>query len=210
MKTRHPSELQGKIVYILTPANYFSPCYVESLFNLSEEAKNLGIQVKFFTYSGSHVGQLREKMIVEILNTTNNYDFLFWIDSDISFTTNDFLKLLCSPYEITCGVYLISQDGRTSISKEHTHVNVNNLDKMQKYTEVDACGFGFISIKNGVFEKMNPPFFANIVDNEGNFIETSEDSSWCQRVKTSGCKIACDTTVRLGHDKPSIWGIKPK
>jgi hypothetical protein len=44
-------------------------------------------------------------------------------------------------------VYLISQDGRTSISKEHTHVNVNNLDKMQNYTEVDACGFGFISIK---------------------------------------------------------------
>jgi hypothetical protein len=204
---KHPSELRGSNVCVLTPAVSFTPSYVESFFGLLKSLPNSGINVDFMTCAGSHVGQLREKILNDYFFSSTSYDFCFWIDSDISFTVEDFIELMCSPYEVTAGVYLISQDGRTSVSVDGKHLTFDNIKNSPKYINVDASGLGFMCIKNNLFNTVKAPYFSNVLKSDGVTVETSEDSAWCERVRQNNFDIACNTKVRLGHQKPSVWSI---
>lgn len=204
---KHISELRGSSVCILTPANTFAPPYVESLFALVQESGRVGIKINFITSAGSHVGQLREKIMCDYFFSGNSHDFCFWIDSDISFTVDDFFELLCSPYMVTSGVYLISTDGRTSIARNGRHLTSEEIKKFPKYISVDASGMGFMCIKKEVFDSVSAPYFSNIMKSDNETVETGEDTAWCEKLRQSGFEVACNTRVRLGHHKSSIWSI---
>jgi GT2 family glycosyltransferase len=70
-------------------------------------------------------------------------------------------------------------------------------------SQVTSCGFGFICIKNGVFEKMPKPWFdSRIFEKNGRLTAgIGEDSSWCIRVRELGFKIWLDPNVRVIHNK---------
>ena len=84
------------------------------------------------------------------------------------------------------------------------------LDDYKKPFKVAGCGFGFIGIKSGVFEKMKRPWFGpvpvpNIDEETGekteDFILVGEDLSWCTKAINSGFEIWVDPDVRVTHQK---------
>jgi GT2 family glycosyltransferase len=142
------------------------------------------------------------------LDITNNkpllgkatYDVMLWIDSDIEWKPEDFLKLYNSDKDITTGIYISDQGVLmyTPSSKEH-------LAKTE-HIEITHAGFGFIAIKKGVFENVSRPWFQTqytkqTIDGKEYLIPFGEDYSFCTKARQAGFKIYVDPTIRVTHHK---------
>lgn len=71
--------------------------------------------------------------------------------------------------------------------------------------EVAYSGFGFLLIKQGVFESIDYPWFSPEHITIGNCVDfASEDVSFCLKARRAGFKIHVDPTVIVGHEKSQI------
>jgi hypothetical protein len=153
------------------------------------------------------------------------YDYIMWIDSDIIFKTEDLIELLKMNKDISAGWYCQSNGG--ALSNQTTVVESMNdqelyekgsnrfetVEDMSRRTEpfkVDYCGFGWILIKKGVYEKIPYPWFVprviQLQKPDGTILEDvcSEDISMCQDFKKYGFDIWVHPKVRVGHQKMII------
>jgi hypothetical protein len=142
-----------------------------------------------------------------------DYDYMLWIDSDNIFKVDDFIKLYNMQKDIASGLYLM-QDGKhyatvKDWNEDHFKKNGNfeflTPDKLKQYKDpftVDYTGFGFILIKQGVFEKLKYPWFRPIWKQFGNVTEfTMEDVSFCHLVKECGIDVWVHPEVVVKHEK---------
>ena len=78
---------------------------------------------------------------------------------------------------------------------------------MKEIIQVQSIGFGFVAIKTGVFERMERPWFAhmlqNIVNSRGDKLPDAlgEDISWCVRAYKAGIPVYFDPSVLVNHTK---------
>ena len=214
-------------VIIATPGNSFVPGYMRSILRLTNALTKEGLTWNFLNQGGSLVAMARESTIGGW--DTNNikmtqpcsgeftYDKIIWIDSDITWEVSDFFKLYNSDKDIISGNYLM----------EDRHIPIYNqprggmmpedmlLEKKEPF-KVAGVGFGFLCVKQGVFENMSRPWFGpvpiiNYDEETGekteDFILIGEDLSWCTKAINSGFDIWVDPLVRVTHQKtfPLIW-----
>lgn len=214
-------------VLICTPAQSFTPSYVTSLVETIAWANKNNIEIQLYTRTGSNITEMRESMAREIVRIEGRkFDKIFWIDSDISWVVGDFLKILTSPFQVTCGAYMITPLGHLSVARvneeqsfEPYNINeefelfytVDEMEQMSEYVSVKATGFGFVCMDDGVLEKMGDSWFASVdaeFEKDGiasKYQCSSEDTSFCIRARRAGFKIMYDTTVLVGHEKPTLW-----
>ena len=154
------------------------------------------------------------------------YDYQLWIDSDIVFSTEKFWQLidLAIPEEgpekeIVAGWYA-TEDGHTTsvahwLSEEDfaknggvmNHETVESITKKRKPFTVDYTGFGWVLIKNGVFENLEYPWFApkmQVFDSGKVKDMCGEDVSFCLDAKEKGIVTWCDPRIRVGHEKMRV------
>lgn len=214
--------LRGKSVVIMTPARSFTVSYVKSLVDTVLWCEQNEISCRFLTLDGSHVAQLRQSMTYGLKNAKDKFDYAVWIDSDISWRVETFEALLLSPYDITCGVYPISEDGAISIHKTSESVSKHSqclmkhsdLNMFRRYFEVGSSGFGFLSLKKNVIDDMDADWFMSrtAVNTYKNgeteeILISGEDIAWCYNAREHGYKIMCDSTLLVGHEKSSVWKV---
>lgn len=202
-------------VVIATPGHSMMAPYVKSLLDLSQVFNQEGITWAWSSQYSSHVGDAREITLngdnANSLSETRpfkgeiEYDKILWIDSDITFTPEDALKLVRSDKDIISGAYLLSTGEVTAYKKilgpGYTYEQV--LD-MKEPIQIDGCGFGFLAVKQGVFEKLSRPWFQSTLfktEDGFEFPMMGEDLSWCLRVKQLGYDIWFDPSVRVIHNK---------
>lgn len=213
-------------VVICTPGNSFTPGYMRSILKTTNLLTLEGLNWTFLNQGGSLVAMARETTIggpnTNSIKMTKpydgqfTYDKLIWIDSDIEWEPADFFKLYNSKKDIISGCYLM----------EDRHIPVYNqprggmmpedmlLDATEPF-KVAGVGFGFLCVKNGVFEKMPRPWFGPVAipntdenkDIDPEFILIGEDLSWSTKAIRSGFDIWVDPEVRVTHQKtfPLIW-----
>lgn len=213
-------------VVIATPGHSMMSVYVKSLIGLLTKLSTEGITWAWSSEYSSHVADAREMT----LNGDNHnsvteqrpfkgeisYDKILWIDSDISFDPDDAIKLIKSDKDIVTGAYLLSSGEVTVYPKMlDAGYHYEQVKEMKDLTKVEGCGFGFLAVKQGVFESLTRPWFQStlITDKNGfTFPVMGEDLSWCKRVTDLGYEIWFDPTVRVTHHKmvKLTWeGIKP-
>ena len=208
-------------VVFATPGNSFTPGYVRSLLLSTNALNQEGLTWNFLNQGGSLVSMARESTIGGY--DTNNidmtqpcsgdftYDMIMWIDSDISWMPTDLFAIYNSDKEIISGCYLmedrhipIYQQPRGGMMPEQL------LDNYKNPFKVAGCGFGFVGVKNGVFEKMPRPWFGPVPiesfdektgEKKEDFILVGEDLSWCTKAINSGFDIWIDPDVRVVHQK---------
>jgi hypothetical protein len=208
-------------VVFATPGNSFTPGYVRSLLLSTNALNQEGLTWNFLNQGGSLVAMARETTIGGY--DTNNidmtqpcsgdftYDMIMWIDSDISWMPTDLFAIYNSDKEIISGCYLmedrhipIYQQPRGGMMPEQL------LDNYKNPFKVAGCGFGFVGVKNGVFEKMPRPWFGPVPiesfdektgEKKEDFILVGEDLSWCTKAINSGFDIWIDPDVRVVHQK---------
>lgn len=219
-------------VIFLTPGHSMMSIYVRSLLATTQMLNQKGITWAFASEYSSHVADARELT----LNGDNrnsylenrpfkgqvSYDKLMWIDSDIAWTPEDFMKLYESDKDIISGAYLLASGEVTAypkmLSVGYTFEDVLAMDEP---VEVEGVGLGFLCVGPGVFESLTRPWFQSTTirakhpetgEEDVDLPILGEDLSWCQRVRDNGFEIWFDPTVRVQHHKMMklTWeGIRP-
>jgi hypothetical protein len=205
-------------VIIATPGRSMEAEYVRSLVKTTEYLQKAGISYKYVNQYSSQVSAAREAttMDSDFLDAFNTqpirgectYDTMIWIDSDISWEIEDFMKIYESDKDIISGVYFNHLGvPMFSVHDDQLYSDPKILQNAKDVFEIFAAGFGFIAIKQGVFEKMPRPWFETVyqkIENgEGKemLIPFGEDYSWCAKARQCGFEIYLDPSVRLTHHK---------
>jgi len=226
-------------VLIATPGRQMHASYVKSLLKTVGWLESLGLTYKFLTKPGSFIPLVREFTALDRdadFNKANaldmeysvvgskqyTYDKIFWIDSDIEWEIEDFKKLYESDLDIISGVYALNSEGTvcaTSFNQvyyargiEKPTINMHEFSFFNKIDpmEVFGVGFGFVTMKSGVFENMDRPWFMIehlTWDTPGYGSIVGEDYSWCMNARKNGYKIYVDPTVKLKHHKETVYTV---
>ena len=210
-------------VLIATPGSSFEPEYVASLMRTTVELNKLGISYHFLNKYSSFVPSARELTALdeygqnyatkEVGAGKYTYNKIFWIDSDMEWTPEDFLELYNSELDIISGMYATSPN-RTiaaNILDDKGRPNLVNsahflLD--EDPVEVGGVGFGFVAVKAGVFESMKRPWFKihEIQWDDIDYpVNMGEDYSWCQSAREAGYKIFLHPLIKLKHHKGGVY-----
>lgn len=216
-------------IVFCTPGHSLMSSYVKCLLATMDVLRSRGITFGFSSEYSSHVGDAREITLNggshNIISETRpfkgsiTYDKLMWIDSDINWKPEDVLKLYESDKDIISGAYMLGTGEVTAydelFGRAYTYDEIKNAKDLIK---VHSVGFGFVCIKQGVFEKMTRPWFQSVMGTatqggqEFTFPILGEDLSFCQRANGLGYEVWLDPTIQLIHNKTMrlTWeGILP-
>ena len=218
-------------VVIMTPGYSMENRYVISLLNTVRELDARGITWGYSSVALSDVALARESTILgrsfslpsykkyeSPLKGLSTYDKLFLIDSDISWKVDDFMRLYESNYDVVSGIYLQADGETTTTLVDITDSNnpfnsgmqcLSRSDIYSKSTpfKVSGTGLGFMCVKQGVFEKVERPWFQHTIqeyqvsESEVNVEMLSEDLSFIRRVRETGVDVYADPTILVGHTK---------
>ena len=229
--------MKGKTIVFCLPGRGCSYIFLKNFVQLCFDMVQNGMSIQISQDYSSMVNFARCKCLgANVLRGPKQipwdgklqYDYQLWIDSDIVFDSSKFWQLcdLSVPAEgeergITAGWYA-TEDGKTT-SVAHwleeddfrsnggvmNHETVDSMGKRKKPFTVDYTGFGWVMIKNGVFEdkKMEYPWFAPKMQQfESGAVQDmcGEDVSFCLDAIDAGYGIWCDPRIRVGHEKTRV------
>jgi len=215
-------------ILIATPGAMLEAQYVKSLVQTLAECDKRGITYKWLNHYSSLVHHARELTAAgldglnldphQISPGGNNitYDKIFWIDSDIAWTPEQFFKIYDSEYDVTTGAYLLADGYTTSIHawNQSGGIPAHEIIELEESFPIQSHGFGFVAMKSGVFEKIERPWFSHErvqvgINSDGKpIIDTvGEDISWCVKAFNAGIDLYFDPTVLVTHIKkqPITW-----
>lgn len=200
--------------------------YVKSLVKTCAVLDEKGISYRFISRYSSFVPTARELTTLDMsqhyygedakVALGVEYKKIFWIDSDIEWEPEDFLKLYESELEIVSGLYVLDHVGTVAVNYPNetgVPTRVNRVEFMlhDLPVEVGGVGFGFLAVKQGVFEKMERPWFLiNRVKwspEKEIRVNVGEDYSWCANASRSGFKIFVDPLVKVKHHKETVFEV---
>jgi hypothetical protein len=213
-------------VLIATPASSYKAAYVDSLIATTRVLNEYGISYHLLNKSGSFIPSTREQVASdsyghdwstnEIAGGKYTYKKIFWIDSDIEWEPDDFMRIYDSEMDVVSGVYMTHPNGTVAVNltdPEGRPTKVNKSDFLLRWdpVEVGGVGFGFVAMKHGVFENMKRPWFKirEVYWEEIGFpVNMGEDYSWCEGAKEAGYKIWVDSLVKVKHHKEVIYVVE--
>ena len=184
------ARMKGKTIVFCLPGRGCSYIFLKNFVQLCFDMVQNGMSIQISQDYSSMVNFARCKCLgANVLRGPDQipwdgkltYDYQLWIDSDIVFNTEKFWQLcdLAVPAEgeengIAAGWYATEDGSTTSVAHwleevdfrknggVMNHETVESISKRKKPFTVDYTGFGWVMIKNGVFEdkKMKYPWFA--------------------------------------------------
>jgi hypothetical protein len=212
----------GKTIVFCLPGSRYSGRFLVRFTQLLLDCRQIGINTIISQDYSSMVNYARCKVIGANVTRgkyqvpfggTIEYDYMMWIDSDIAFTSTDFFKLLEQDRDIVSGWY-IQPGGLTPVVEKMDNeyfksqgyfefISEDAMSKRSSPFKVDYIGFGWVLIKQGVFESISYPWFAPKLIKIGEDLEDvcSEDVSFCIDAKNAGYDIWVDPKIRVGHEK---------
>lgn len=222
--------IKGKSIVFCLPGRGVSYIFLKNFVQLCFDLVQAGASIQISQDYSSMVNFARCKVLgANVLAGPDQipwqgklqYDYQLWIDSDIVFNTDAFWAIFDMDKDIAAGWYA-TEDGRTTsvahwLEEEDfaknggvmNHEMVDTIGNRKKPFTVDYTGFGWVLIKNGVFEheQIKYPWFAPQMQvfESGNIQDMcGEDVSFCLDAKKAGFEIWCHPQVRVGHEKTRI------
>jgi hypothetical protein len=172
--------------------------------------------------STSNLAKARNRLCVEFLDNYPDCDWLWFVDSDMTFQPDTLHRLVATARHhdvkiIGALCVLVTADGAipTMFIDDTNAVTRVMLDYTDdQLAEVAATGTGCLLVHRSVLKDMreraggsNHAWFGYDVHATpvGEY-ETGEDVSFCLRARKAGHRIFVDTTIHAGHHKgPKTW-----
>lgn len=131
------------------------------------------------------------------------YDYLLFIDSDMTFEPTSLIKALNHDEDIVSGLYFKRKGNHAPVVYDEVEMRLVNPPKAKEtedidrdFFEVKGCGMGFCLIKVSVLEELFKRCQSCFECIQG----LGEDLSFCYRVThLLDMKIWCDSTIEIGH-----------
>ena len=229
--------VKGKQIVFCLPGRGVSYTYLKNFVQLCFDLVQSGASIQISQDYSSMVNFARCKCLgANVLRGPDQipwdgklkYDYQIWIDSDIVFNSEKFFQLIldANPEKgeerhIVAGWYC-TEDGKTT-SVAHwleeddfrnnggvmNHETIDSISKRKKPFTVDYTGFGWLLIRNGVFEHKGlayPWFAPKMQVFESGEVQDmcGEDVSFCLDAIAAGFEIWCDPRIRVGHEKSRV------
>ena len=216
-----------RIVFCM-PGRSYSGKFLQSWSTLMVELQSAGIQfaisqkydpVIYYARNRCLGGDLLKGDKQLPFQGQTDYDYMMWIDSDIIFKPEHFFKLLQHDEDIVSGLYMMTdlkhyatvENWDEEYFKKHGNFPfIERTDWIGRkgLVSVDYTGFGWMLVRQGVFESIQYPWFRpewKEFPFEPPVREfTSEDVSWCHLAKQQGWTINVDPEIVVGHEKLMI------
>ncbi len=173
--------------------------YMTSILMVCKVLTKQGVEWDYITLSGDQfIGRARDRLV----HTFLQYDYtdLVFVDSDIAFTPDSFIKLLNHDVDVVCGDYRKKGPIDTTFVCDITDktIHENGLVK------ADMVATGFLKIRKAVFDRDMPEYF---VDGTGTIKQffpfgvsngcfVGEDVSFCRQYKGD---LWVDPSINLSH-----------
>lgn len=182
---------------------------------LSKMAHSPRFSCNAMYHGGTYLDQNREEISHSAIK--DNYDYLFFIDSDMIFPTT-ILDILYEQYKDVIGAVYALRSGYEHGPcvydyREEKGDFIQHSDwPLNKTYKVDGIGTGMLLIKIEALKKILPPRFAYLEcktqDKYGNRRRLGEDLSFCIRCREAGIKIYADSHATIGHLGEKAWTFK--
>ncbi len=154
--------------------------------------------------SGSMIYSSRDSLAMSALS--GEYDYIFWMDSDMVFPQDALKSLLKTLQEkkldMITGLYYRRMPPYSPVLFDELEIGADGSAVYTEFKEipeglfkVGGCGFGCVLMDVGVFLDVQGKFgqmFTPIGRN-------GEDTSFCWRARQCGYEIWCDPSVECGH-----------
>ena len=158
-------------------------------------------EADFQYFFGYQVDQVRN-LIADWV--ARGYDYLFSVDSDISFPRDTLVRLLGHDKDVVCGLYIQRIPGTHTLEVYEStpgggmaNIPVEKLTPNQ-LVQIAGCGFGCTLVKKKVIVDIGYPqfkYYSAISHND----TISEDVDFCNKATLKGFKIWADTSIRCHH-----------
>lgn len=202
---------------------------------LLEAYKDDDLQFEFQVLDGdAAIDRQRSRMVSHFYMNRKDCDILLFIDDDIVFSVQDFVKIIKTMLKENLGVlgatYVtknmekpsftfrpLKEDskfyfGTAGVVREVKYISTGCMAIHRKVLN-DIVNLGIVDLCNcGKSEKFYT-FFLPLVENiDGEKEVLSEDWAFCYRVRQAGWKIWVDCSTRLGHigDYIYCWNDIPR
>lgn len=155
------------------------------------------------------IAEMRNAVVAAALE--NDFDYIFWMDTDQTFPENCLPRLLS----------YCERDGREAASGLYTykippylpHVYPKLDEKTGKFIlprgfpleqpiKIEGAGFGCLLMKTSIFKRMKKPYFTMRFD-DGKMVE-GEDLPFCREAKMD---MVLDPVVSCGHLRTKAFNI---
>jgi hypothetical protein len=161
---------------------------------------------------------------IQKLMSNNEYDYIFWLDTDVVFEPHDIARILMKlqmnkEINILSGIYAMANGAPAVIvddSPEVLHENdsyttasiedllVDGTKHQHGIVKVKCPGMGFVAFKKNVFERISYPWFENLKIDSPHFVDYDfEDVSLFKKLAKKDIFVYVDTETLIGHDKVS-------
>lgn len=152
------------------------------------------------------------------------YDFIFWLDTDMVFEPTDVARILMKMHQnpsadVISGLYSMADKNPVAITdfssdylKEHDMYRHATLDELYEESvksanglvKVKCPGMGFVAFRKNVFEKIAYPWFENSKIDSPHFVDFDfEDVSLFKKLENKSIDVYVDMETMVGHDKVS-------
>lgn len=191
-----------RILIGIPTAKYIEPDTFKSIYNLIIPEE---YEVTYQHFYGYQIDQIRN-LIADW--TIKGFDYLFSVDSDITFESDTLLKLLSHDKDIVSGMYIQRIQGTHNLEIYNDKGRLTYEELYNKgLVEIFGCGFGCVLVKKEVFVGVGYPQFEyhSAIDHNSTI---SEDTDFCKKAVEKGFKIWVDTSIKCSHIGNYWYDIK--
>jgi FkbM family methyltransferase len=195
-----PKQKQKKILIAIPTAKNIE---VETFKSIHDLVVPMGYTTEFQYFYGYRIDQIRN--LIADWMVKGDYDYLFSVDSDITFPADTLDRFINHDQDMVTGVYrqrkaeqIIEIYNGMGHNVAWHELSMAATASENHLIEVGGCGFGCVLIKKEVFTDIPYPHFEYHVSlNHNNTI--SEDVDFCRKATDKGFTIWCDTQIQCGH-----------
>jgi FkbM family methyltransferase len=205
-KKKDEPVMKKKILIAIPCSKYIESETFKSIYDLEVPE---GYETTFQYFYGYQIDQVRNL----IASWAVHYDYLFSVDSDISFPKDTLKKFLQHDKDMVSGLYIQRKPGEhiLEVYRKNEYGGFSNLTQkditQHGLIQIDSCGFGCVLIKSKVISDIGYPQFVyrSALDHKDTF---SEDLYFCLKAAEKGFKIYADTTVQCEHHGSSTFRVE--
>ena len=195
-----------RVLIAIPTAKYIEPETFKSIYDLELPE---GVTADFQYFYGYRIDQIRNLIAHWVVN---GYDYLFAVDSDISFAPDTLKRLMSHDCDVVSGIYRQRTPEQTlEVYQRNAVGGVSNISwqdlQGRGLVEVAACGFGCVLVKNQVLREIGAPQFQYHVALDHNHT-ISEDVDFCRKAVAKGFRIWADTDVICQHHGMSVYRVQ--
>lgn len=177
-----------------------------SLANLTARLTQDNIKYNVHIIMGSVISDLRTQLVKDAIKSNSNY--ILWLDSDMHFPSDVFLKLQSHRKDIVAATYSTRCKPQRSVAfTDEDNINTRLTDTHGIH-EVFAVGMGCMLVKTEVYKKLPAPWFSlewDPIDEKF----TGEDMFFCKIANYAGYSVFVDADLSntLGHYGTKIYTL---